>query len=587
MNDQTFNRLRVSKYFSLARNLLLVSALLFATSTVQAQTRELVTSYIDRWTDFYPSSAFGQGQKSAAMRFEDYTSERVSDWLKLNHNAEEILSSIADSMPLDERVDAQVLLRQVRLELERWEQDKVLSQQPQWYTGQISEALTYVLVSEKFSDAEKYIAVVNRMVGVRALCDLGIRNLKDGNPAKIEGALKSLQQTIEFYESKLLAQSDNWTEESNREVFRGELDQTTEKMLELAGYIRDTVLPVAAVPDKFGRDVYTRKLAMFSDNSLTPEGLSAIALEEIDRVRELMLELSATWWSEERAGMEPLKGQALLDAALAAMEDDRVGNRQDLLQMFREATKNSIEFVINHNIATVPANRTIIVELLPEHSPLARIGGVFPPGPFDPGAKTLLYLPSIPDDAPQEARDGFYRSFNNHFNKMIVSHEIFPGHDMQFKVGLEYASPVRALFHNPYHAEGWASFSEILMLDAGWSNGNQLTRLAHLRKRLENATRAYISVMVHAEGWNEEQVIAFATTRGLLPAQFAANLWNRSADLYMALQLTSYFVGFHGFERIWREEQQRLGDSFDSREFVDKVLKAGSVPMSALREIVK
>ena len=125
------------------------------------------------------------------------------------------------------------------------------------------------------------------------------------------------------------------------------------------------------------------------------------------------------------------------------------------------------------------------------------------------------------------------------------------------------------------------------MLDAGWSNGNQLTRLAHLRKRLENATRAYISVMVHAEGWTEEQVITFATTRGLLPAQFAANLWNRSADLYMALQLTSYFVGFHGFEQIWREEQQRLGDNFDSRKFVDKVLRAGSVPMSALSEVVR
>jgi uncharacterized protein (DUF885 family) len=587
MNDQTSIRIRVSKCFVFVRNLVLISAFFLTSSTVLAQTQELITSYIDRWAEFYPSSAFGQGQKMAALRFEDYSAERVSDWLQFNHQAEEILRSTPGSTPLDDRVDAQVLLRQVKLELERWEQDKVLSQQPQWYTGQISEALTYVLVSEKFSDAEKYIAVVKRMAGVRALCDLGIRNLKDGNPAKIEAALKSLQQTIEFYETKLLAQSDSWTEEADREVFRNELGQTTKQMHELAGYIRDTVLPVAALPDKFGRDVYTRKLAIFSDNSLMPEGLSLIALEEIDRVRDLMLELSATWWSEERAGMERLEGQALLDAALAAMEDDRVGNRQELLQMFREATKNSIEFVISHNIATVPANRTIIVELLPEHSPLARIGGVFPPGPFDPEAKTLLYLPSIPDDAPQEARDGFYRSFNNHFNKMIVSHEIFPGHDMQFKVGLKHASPIRALFHNPYHAEGWASFSEILMLDAGWSNGNQLTRLAHLRKRLENATRAYISVMVHTEGWTEEQVIAFATTRGLLPAQFAANLWNRSADLYMALQLTSYFVGFHGFERLWHEEQQRLGDSFDSRKFVDKVLRAGSVPMSALGEIVK
>ena len=68
----------------------------------------------------------------------------------------------------------------------------------------------------------------------------------------------------------------------------------------------------------------------------------------------------------------------------------------------------------------------------------------FPPGPFDPGAPTLLYLPSIADDAPDAEKEGFYRSFNNHFNRMIIAHEIFPGHAMQFTLGLAHASQVRA-----------------------------------------------------------------------------------------------------------------------------------------------
>ena len=125
------------------------------------------------------------------------------------------------------------------------------------------------------------------------------------------------------------------------------------------------------------------------------------------------------------------------------------------------------------------------------------------------------------------------------------------------------------------------------MLEAGWADGNKLTRLAHLRKRPENATRAYISVMVHTQGWSKEQVIDFATTRGLLPAQFAENLWDRVSGLYMSLQLTSYFVGFHVFESLWQEERQRLGDNFVQKDFVDSVLKTGSVPMAALRQIIQ
>ena len=125
------------------------------------------------------------------------------------------------------------------------------------------------------------------------------------------------------------------------------------------------------------------------------------------------------------------------------------------------------------------------------------------------------------------------------------------------------------------------------MLEAGWGDGNKLTRLAHLRKRLENATRAYISVMVHTQGWSRERVIEFASKRGLLPAQFAENLWDRVSGLYMSLQLTSYFVGYHEFDALWQEEQQRLGENFVTREFVDSVLATGSVPMSALREIIQ
>ncbi|MGD9021016.1 MAG: DUF885 family protein, partial [Lysobacterales bacterium] len=369
--------------------------------------------------------------------------------------------------------------------------------------------------------------------------------------------------------------------------FADAVAQTTARMHALAQHIRANVLPSASVPGKFGRGVYARKLAIFSDNTLTPGNLPPMALEEIEQVRQLMLDVASRWWAETNAGQPAPVGQALIEAALEAMEEDRAGTQQELLQVFKTAISDSMDFLVRHDLATLPGNRDIIVDLLPEHSPMARVGGVFPPGPFDPQAKTLLYLPSIPDDAPLEARDGFYRSFNNHFNRMIISHEIFPGHDMQYKVALAKASKLRALFSNPYYAEGWASFSEVLMLEAGWGNGNHLTRLAHLRKRLENATRAYISVMVHTEGWQRDQVIEFAKTRGWLPAQFAINLWDRASDLYLSLQLTTYFVGSREFTALWETEQQRLGGQFNQRQFVDAVLATGSVPIDLLGELVR
>ncbi|MBT4888682.1 MAG: DUF885 family protein, partial [Rhodospirillales bacterium] len=275
----------------------------------------------------------------------------------------------------------------------------------------------------------------------------------------------------------------------------------------------------------------------------------------------------------------------LLQAVMTAMENDRNDNRKDFLQFFIQLTDKAEAFVIEHELATVPLPRTLKVALSPDHFSGAAYGGVYPTGPFNPDATTLFYLPSIPDSSSGDQKTGFYRSFNTHFNTMIIAHEMLPGHYLQYKVGVSTAPAMRSLFANGVYVEGWGSFSEELMLNAGWGGGQKLTRLAHLRKRLENATRAYISVMVHFEGWEKQQVINFASRRGLLAPQFATNLWNRVMN--SPLQITNYFLGFHAFKKLWQQQNARLGDEFKTRDFVDGVLQAGPIPIDALDATLK
>ena len=92
--------------------------------------------------------------------------------------------------------------------------------------------------------------------------------------------------------------------------------------------------------------------------------------------------------------------------------------------------------------------------------------------------------------------------------------------------------------------------------------------------------------MVHIHGWDEEQAHGVrGTGRGLLAPQFAINLWHRVMN--SPLQIPSYFLGFHGFRALWAEENRRLGEDFKTRDFVDKVLRAGAVPIDALYSLFK
>ena len=163
---------------------------------------------------------------------------------------------------------------------------------------------------------------------------------------------------------------------------------------------------------------------------------------------------------------------------------------------------------------------------------------------------------------------------------MIISHEMFPGHYLQYKVAVSEAPAVRSLFSNGAYIEGWGSFVEELLLDAGWADNVPLTRLAHLRKRLENATRATVSVQVHTAGWGQEQVLTFAREEGLLAPQFAENLWQRVVN--SPLQITDYYVGWAEFQTLYvaREDGPLI-------DWVDAVLRAGPVPLDLLSPLLE
>mgnify|MGYP006304171273 CR=1 FL=1 len=262
------------------------------------------------------------------------------------------------------------------------------------------------------------------------------------------------------------------------------------------------------------------------------------------------------------------------------MEADRRTTSAELREQFTRLTFAAEAFVEEKGIATIPQPTTLYVDLSPAHFSGAAVGGVYPNGPFDPGATTLFYLPSIPDSAPAAAREGFYRSFNDHFNAMITSHEMFPGHYLQYKVAVSAAPAVRTLFSNGAYTEGWGSFVEEVMLDRGWADNAPLTRLAHLRKRLENATRAHVSVQVHTQDWGREDVLNFAVEEGLLAPQFAENLWQRVVN--SPLQITNYFVGYRRFVELFGERDPER----PLRDWVDAVLAAGPVPLGLLPPLI-
>lgn len=344
-------------------------------------------------------------------------------------------------------------------------------------------------------------------------------------------------------------------------------------------------------PFPLGRDAYAAALLRYYDMEITPEEVAERALEEIRDVRRLMAETAAAHRAEvlarTPAGPTPPPGDedALVDWALAEMEKDRASSQQESLELFSRFADEAEAFVREAGIATLPAERTLDIVLTPASAgPAQRIGFVDPAPPFDPTGVTVLSIPTIEDTFPAAEKEDFYRSFNNHFNKAIIVHELFPGHYMQAKIASTNPREARSLFPYEPYIEGWATLVEKIALDAGWDDHNRLTYLAHLRKRLENANRAYTSVQVHCFGWTEDQVLRFSVEESLVAPQFAKSLWGRLERNPM--QVTSYFLGADLLRRILEAEKERMGEAFDVRAFNDAILRAGPVPFDLIPEVL-
>lgn len=196
---------------------------------------------------------------------------------------------------------------------------------------------------------------------------------------------------------------------------------------------------------------------------------------------------------------------------------------------------------------------------------------------FHPNPWTTWYLATIPDHFPEGEREDFWRSFNNHFKKFIVLHELYPGHYLQLRIARENPHTIRLLFPYGPFTEGWATLCERVVIEAGWDNNNKLTLLAQLLKRLENANRAYMSVQVHYNNWTKEKMLEFSVNTCLLAPQFAKSLWGRL--MRSPMQMTSYFIGYHQLSKLYEEEKERLAESFKTLIFIDTILRTGAIPV--------
>jgi uncharacterized protein (DUF885 family) len=334
---------------------------------------------------------------------------------------------------------------------------------------------------------------------------------------------------------------------------------------------------IAAADWPDGAAFYDYQLRVMTTTELTAQEIHEIGLREVARIRAEM--------------MDVIRRSDFLTAVRTDLHD---ADDATLFAEFRTYLRSDPRFYYDTPEELVEGYRAICKQIDPwmiklfNTLPRLPYGVVEIPAFMAPNQTTAYYDPGNLENA----KPGYYY-VNTYaldqrpkYEMVALSlHEAVPGHHHQISLAqeIEDLPPFRQQTYLTAFGEGWALYAERLGIEMGLYEDpyNDFGRLTY---EMWRACRLVVDPGMHALSWSRDQAVAFMLDNSALSE---LNI-NNEIDRYISWpgQACGYKIGELKIRELRERAEDRLGESFDLREFHDVVLTAGAIPLPVLAKRV-
>ncbi|MEP2937080.1 MAG: DUF885 domain-containing protein [Gilvibacter sp.] len=341
------------------------------------------------------------------------------------------------------------------------------------------------------------------------------------------------------------------------------------KMQELATFLTEVYLPASRetsgidqVPG--GSEHYEHLIKLFTTTEMTANEIHELGLSEVARIR---------------SEMEQVKKQVGFEGSLQEFFD-HVRTRKELMP-FTDPQQVIDNFNAIHD--KMKPQIAMLFDKVPD-TPFevrrtesfreASASAEYNPGSLDGTRPGIFYVP-IPD----------VNSYNTLSDEDLFLHEAIPGHHFQISLTQEneqLPSFRKTLFYSAY-GEGWALYTESLGKELGLYD-DPYQYFGMLSAEMHRAIRLVVDTGIHTQGWSREKAIQFSLDNEAEPEASIIS----EIERYMAIpgQALSYKIGQLKIKELRARAEMELGEAFDIKEFHNRILESGSLPLALLEEKV-
>ncbi len=500
-------------------------------------------------------------------------------------------------MDLAKKFDRSTLSRNAQIDLEIWESflryrvwqfnnSDDFANDPRIYLQYCSDSVFGLFTQSTLPRHRNVENAVSRIAFIPAVIAAAKESIK--NPPKVltEVAIKRTDGAISFYEKDIFALAE---ESPQISTLAAPCRKAAESLRDYKKVLEEVVLPRSNGEWRIGEKKFGEKLAMELDAGLSAQEVIDTAEAEAIRVEREMYYVAKQLWSSIFKS-KPLPADDMIGrretirAVLSELGKDH-GQSATLVDDARSTVEKIKTFIQVKKILTLPAPDQCSIIEMPEFQRGFSAAYLNQAPPLDAKAKSLYAIAPPPSDWPADRQEAFFQEYNRSMLQILTIHEAYPGHYVQLDYSNRVDSLIRKVLSSGVFAEGWAVYTEQMMLDEGYGNGDLALRLHQLKFYMRAVLNAILDYRMHCSAMSDDEALALLVDRGFQTSGEAIGKIQRAKQ--SSCQLSTYFVGRTAFYRLRQSVQRARGEGFLLGPFHEEVLLKGTLPVKYLPELVK
>jgi uncharacterized protein (DUF885 family) len=536
-----------------------------------------VDRYLDDFARRHPSIAAGNGLHQHDGLLDDFSVAAITrEIAALKRDRRELNAFAPSRLSPDERVDQRILDGIIDGWLLEQETLQNWRRNPMLYASALSDGINNLMTMEYAPAPVRMRRVISKLASVPQLIAAARANIV--NPPKLftERGIGFMRGAAEMLDHDLplafAAQQGTPLMDSLMRAAAVARPQITA----YADYLQNEVLPKATGDYRIGAAAVARR---YKAEELIDQPLpSLIAIGE----REL-----AIYQTQFRAAAARLApGRDPLDVWREVRRDHP--KRGDVVAATQKLVDSLTAFIVQKGLAVVPAGERVIVA--PAQPFDLGFASMHASPPLEnPPVKSFYRITDASADLPLDQQEAWLERYNYASLINTSAHEAMPGHWLHSTYMRKTPGKVRRIWIglNPFPQpssgqDGWAHYSEQLMVEEKFGGGDPRIELAQLSDAMTRVCRLLSGIRVHSSEWTLADAQACFEQRAYVPTSAAKREAERAS---YDPTYGGYFLGKRGILTLRRDVAAREGAAFNLRTFHERLMTNGIAPIWAHRQL--